>query len=138
MRDYKFRGKTKNGEWAYGSLLLINDKTYIREGQYCDLDDIDFGFGFEEVIPETLSQFTGLSDKQGVEIYEGDIVKLDDAFDDVAKIIFLQGSFMCEWLNDDCYSEEMSRVIWTRRHYTGEADTFEVIGNIHDNSDLLK
>lgn len=139
MRDYKFRGKTKNGEWAYGSLLLINDKTYIREGQYCDLDDIDFGFGFEEVIPETLSQFTGLSDKQGVEIYEGDIVLSKNTFETkMAKVIFLQGSFMCEWLNDDCYSEELSRLIWNHRPYSGDGVMFEVIGNIYDNSDLLK
>ena len=85
-----------------------------------------------------LMQYTGLKDKNGVEIYEGDIVKLDDVFDAVAKIVFLQGSFMCEWLNDDCYSEEMSRVIWTRRPYTGEADTFEVIGNIYENPELLE
>lgn len=83
-------------------------------------------------------QYTGLKDKNGVEIYEGDIVKLDDVFGAIAKIVFLQGSFMCEWLNDDCYSEEMSRVIWTRRPYTGEADTFEVIGNIYENPELLE
>ena len=115
-REIKFKGKRiDNGEWIYG--MPIYDFEYIFNGE--QLDSIDN----YEVTPETVSQFTGLKDKNGVEIYEGDILKIDEGHPVEVRYENIYASFGI-W-----------RKGWAFLHYFHEAvepENCEVIGNIHD------
>jgi len=73
MREIKFRGQTPEGEWVYGDLINTVTVTNGIENRH---KQIGTDFDFKEVIPETIAQFTGLIDKNGVDIYEGDTLIL--------------------------------------------------------------
>ena len=145
MRELLFRGKQKdNNEWVKGALISIqtdlneNDKTYI-------VDDINFRDSIYdvwkyayEVEPSTIGQFTGLTDKNGKKIFEGDIVLFEDEspsnyeYHDstemrCGEIKFDDGQFYLT----NRIAVEMEDLI-----YYGTIDG-EVIGNIHDNPELF-
>ena len=122
MRTIKFRAKSiLNDEWLYGDLVhsadrkrfavLVNDKDSYDE---C------------EVSPDAIGQFSGLYDKNGKEIYEGDILDFNGI---IVEVRFVRGVFA--FLADGNLDEELCGDCRT--------DLFaKVIGNIYENSDMLK
>ena len=136
MREILFRGKqTDNGEWIEGAYSPFHLNFGEREEKPHIIiisDDEDIDGLWCEVIPETVGQYTGLTDKNGVKIFEGDIVhcvsKLDSA--DMV-IIFECGQF--RMILAEKYHEYQTNV----GYYDINCFAKEVIGNIHDNPELL-
>lgn len=130
MRESLFRGKrADNGEWIEGFLVKKFDKWYIY--------DFDFLPYSSEITPETAGQYTGLTDKNGKKIFEGDIVK--EVSMRFRTMEIEKSIFAVEW----CDFDLSYRLI--RRFDNGEQTTiltncgdYEVIGNIHDNPELLQ
>jgi uncharacterized phage protein (TIGR01671 family) len=124
MREYKFRGKwIRNKHWVYGYVAKHLDSTIT----------IYDGISDSIVDPKTVGQFTGLLDKNGKEIYEGDIIQVDE-YDG-------KGNWIIEW--SDC--------AWQRTQietYNGIQPNMysleeglsnpKIIGNIHENPGLLE
>ena len=131
MREYKFRAKIKNphvDEWVYGYLV---SECYINEKNK---------LGYTPVRKETVGQYTGLHDKNGKEIYEGDIIEFSydmfignfDTFVAKGKIVFEEGAFYVEVFENERTTEDEAYLL-----YSINLDTIEVIGNIYENEELL-
>ena len=131
MREILFRGKRiDNGKWIEGLPYKA------KYGGISSIVDID-----EErhlIIPETVGQYTGLTDKNGKRIFEGDIVKCIEItrykeIEYISPVVFLDGSWFLHE-SEDCdvylynYDTEGIERLWE----------IEVIGNIHDNPELLE
>lgn len=133
-REIKFRGKCeRSDEWCYGSLV---DYGYDEMPEIQGFDVFREGndnWKEIKVNPETVGQFTGLYDKNGKEIYEGDII-LEDKDPTIMEIVFRDGIFFASIGNTHGENRFMNcalRVILDRRKT-------HIIGNIHDNPGLLK
>lgn len=151
-REILFRGKrVDNGEWIYGGYAKCNNREYILPD--IDLVGREWVFKNIEVIPETVGQFTGLTDKNGKKVFEGDIVKITyndrltrrlekedyesymKEFCLVEQVVFYKGAFCSKVeienmplyrpLGFDLYAKSMLKEL-------------EVIGNIYDNPELLE
>lgn len=142
MRKYKFRGKNKDIGWVYGQLAYdINGNTYIIQEV-----ELDSSYGLEETIlfatmwyevdRETVGQYTGLKDKNGKEIYEGDII-FDSFYEKKAKVVFLEGAFWLDYIKDFKEYGTINKRYQLLANYDNKS-VLEVIGNIYDNLELLK
>ncbi len=130
MREILFRGKRKdNGEWVEGYYVCVGGKFhYILTGQI-DLMSGYPRFIYCEVIPETVCQYTGFTDKNGKKIFEGDIVKYGDT---IHEVVF-------EKRNNTAYFGLVYNELETLPfgHYQ-DLKQIEIIGNIHDNHELVE
>ena len=116
MREIKFRGLRVDGKgWVYGALFTDNQKTMIRwmhnplTNDYTDI----------EVKPESVGQFTGLKDKNGTDIYEGDVMYCSDMY---YKLVKHEGG------NYELHEVGTDKVY----HLFMELKHIEIIGNIHE------
>lgn len=119
MHEILFRGRCEGGPWLYGSLLVYGDG-------FCEIcvPDGEDALNKFRVDPETVGQYTGLTDKNGKKIFEGDVVSYRDEF---GVIEYHEGEAMFvvsfdTWLTDF-------------DHICG--NSLEIIGNIHDSPELL-
>lgn len=145
MRVTKFRGKRiTDGRWVYGGIAASPQKdsatihTYDDDGYYARGYFVD---------PATIGQFTGLTDRNGKEIYEGDILRTPPKTDYDKKNFVAYEVF---WHDNDCASHHIGWQM-NRCHFQGcicgttyipeflpkTTATMEVVGNIHDNPELL-
>lgn len=131
MREILFRGKSKyGGKWFEGDLYQSRLKSSFYINYYTAFGDRLSA----SVDPETVGQYTGLTDKNGKNIFEGDIVKAQDN-------IF--GSPFCNGITGKVVYEETAFFIEPKdpmktQWLFNECAVYEVIGNIHDNPDMIK
>lgn len=165
MRDILFRGKDKDdGKWYEGAYRAYDDTTFCFKEDYDRHPEnthhtivfsrmTDWGLPNRhlqaEVIPETVGQYTGLQDKNGKRVFEGDIcqvVYLDRRCDSngnhyeaenviIEEVAFEKGTFCFKTMFEDI---AMYRPIGFEIYEKQKIKHFEVIGNIHDNPELLR
>lgn len=163
MREIIFRGKAvidlvrepffefwerevlKNGDWIYGDLIWNNGTPFIVHGVIEDTDEYISLEWWVPVAPETIGQYTGLTDKNCKKIFEGDVFKSDYYNDRKFEVVFSDGAF-CGKIK----GTGMFPLGYTNDYYrTGDDDDdfcyptdyvshVEVIGNIYDNPELFE
>lgn len=141
MREILFRGKrVDNGEWVEG-IYYKQTKDYgdpsVQHYIIVSTEVLYFDQALEyyEVIPETVGQYTGLKDKDGRKIFEGDVAQYVGIFKkDFYEITFNNGSFCTR----DIICQEDYGTSFDDSEFGMDGDMLEVIGNIHDNPELLE
>lgn len=129
MREILFRGKDTDGVWHEGFYCVLNDKSHRIYTGYAEIDCGTYYPDFCTVIPESIGQYTGLTDKNGTRIFEHDIVRrtcVNKNFDYIVKYNNNLAEFELDFIKTDSCLAMFHSVAG------------EVIGNIHDNPELLK
>ena len=137
MREIKFRARRADkDEFAFGDLLTGMG---YKKGKFFILPHLSYypsdchSVDGYEVIPETIGQFTGLKDKKGKEIYEGDIIRSFDSNGDAILhcIVWEEARFVAQYKG-----RYLSSKCFLKQDWLDEFDK-EVVGNIYDNKNLL-
>jgi uncharacterized phage protein (TIGR01671 family) len=131
MREILFRGKTESGDWEYG-YYVFTPKSTGTFGQTISQADYDrhyiltmkYNFA-KEINPSTVGQYIGANDCTGTKIFEGDIVEYKE---DIGCITYINEEAMFVVEFDTCFTD-FNHLYSTQ---------LEIIGNIHDNPELLK
>ena len=164
-REILFKAKTTkkdnpkhefNEKWVEGNLILCGEKVYIHpiSNKFKTTGEIGRIIVLHEVIPDTLCQFTGLTDKNGKKIWENDILRGHANNEDLAKVIFgefkvidvetLEAVDNCVgWHTGVIETDTLSKcepfcLSMPLTNFYIKRSEFEIIGNIFDNPDLLE
>ena len=152
MREILFRGKTDNGEWKEGDVFQVFDDGFFIHDRRCHS---------VKVIPETIGQYTGLNDKNGTKIFEGDILEVDvyeyetetysfNVFSEIVGRRYkkqtgkkIKALWSVEYKEHYCrgngfyaYGKDRRFNVSLKKSTLFNANA-EVIGNIHDNPEML-
>lgn len=127
MREILFRGKHEDTkEWEYGSLHIQNGEVNENDNQELEYRILGLRGELDYVIPETVGQYTGLT-ANGKKIFEGDVVKV--FFKDGVEIGYIR------YRDAGCRFQFMGE--YSIGYNIDNTTEFEIIGNIHDNPELL-
>lgn len=138
MREILFRGKGKynNKEWIYGNLIKTkNDKFWITNNSYSNGGWLVLRKRIE-VDPKTVGQFTGLLDKNGKKIFEGDIVTFYEVLGQQGIMVPFKG--VVKYGNGYYYVEYIDERNRKGKWNLSSCWHLVVVGNIHDNNELYK
>ena len=150
MREILFKAKRKdNGEWVEGYYCKIDETTYCTQEDYKRFPVqthhyilheamTDWGmpnrFLIFEIDPDTICQYTGLTDKNGNKIWENDICNRKEKYSEI--VTYNKGDWQLDY--SYVFGKEMHTDACNLGFYVCERNCVEVIGNIFDNADLLE
>lgn len=141
MREIKFRGKSELAhQWRYGSLIMIDKHPHIVEDCEIGLDGHHIRQTSDRptwIIPDTIGQFTGLGDANGREIYEGDVLRLEDEEKAYGVVVWHpKGYFAIDYHFGKCdlldYDYRPLGEMLYHRLRSGKLLRFVVLDNIHN------
>lgn len=126
VKGREYRTNYNNGDWVYGLITKLHDEEYNLPAEMRD----DLGINGIEVDYKTIGQYIGIEDKNETSIFEGDIIQINDDED----------IYVIEYSDDDAAFEAIGQ--FSRICYDFNVSLFggcvEVVGNIHDNPELLE
>lgn len=147
MREILFRAKrADNGEWINGYLVELGKESFSDTQRYgiCNKaiplggSGVCYNLKIDEVISETVGQYTGLTDKNDKKIFEWDILKVksyDYDYEYLTKVFYNSNTFCVDVYGQDY---DYTSIGFAYDIWDDENCEIEVIGNIHDNPELLK
>lgn len=129
IREILFRGKrVDNGEWVEGYYNYINNKTKILPTAVGAYD----GYALFDILSETVGQYTGLTDRLGKKIFEGDILKFKRKKLENVAVGYGKSGYICK-----VKTSKNTTTFFNLQHFL-EKYNCEIIGNIHDNPELME